>query len=266
MSAPLAALRALLIDMDGVLWVGSRSLPGVAPFFEFLRAARIRFLLVTNNATRRAGYSVERMKELGVDVDVSQVLTAGGAAARWLTARHPEIRRVYVIGERALQDELREAGLDLVQHGADAVVVGLDRGLTYERLERATLEIRGGARFIATNGDKTLPTEKGLTPGAGAIVAAVRAATDIEPTVIGKPHRPLFDLALELLETPPEQTAMLGDRLDTDIEGAARSGLKTILVLTGVSTAEEAAQYTVKPDMIVPDLPALVRAWQDALD
>lgn len=266
MSVPLAALRALLIDMDGVLWVGSRSLPGVAPFFEFLRAAHIRFLLVTNNATRRAGYSVERMKGLGVDVEVSQVLTAGDAAARWLTARHPEIRRVYVVGERALRDALREAGIELVEHGADAVVVGLDRALTYERLERATLEIRAGARFIATNADKTLPTEKGLTPGAGAIVAAIRAATDTEPTVIGKPHRPLFDLALQLLETSAEQTAMLGDRLDTDIEGAARGGLKTILVLTGVSTAAQAAQSPLKPDWIVDDLPALVRAWQSALN
>lgn len=264
MSSELRSLRGLLIDMDGVLWVGSQTLPGVAPFFRFLRQYEIQFLLVTNNATRRAAYSVERMQDLGVDVSTAQVLTSADATARWIAARHPEIRRVYVVGEQALREALAEAGLTLVEQGADAVVVGLDRTLTYERLERATLQIRAGARFIATNGDLTLPTEKGLTPGAGSIVAALRAATDAEPIVVGKPYLPMFDLALDLLKTSPGETAMLGDRLDTDIEGAARRGMVTIMVLTGVSTAEQAAHYPVKPDYIFENLPVLQHAWQSS--
>lgn len=265
MTVRLNSLRALLIDMDGVLWVGNELLPGVADFFRFLQTHGIAYLLVTNNATRRPQYSVERLQSLGVNVSPNNVLTSADATARWIVNAHPSIKRVYVIGEKALVDALTEAGLECVEQSADAVVVGLDRGLTYERLKRATLEIRAGAKFIATNADKTLPTEDGLIPGAGSLLAALVAAADTEPIIIGKPHRPMFDLALDLLRTPREQTAMLGDRLDTDIDGAAACGLKTIMVLTGVSTATEAAQNPIKPDLIFQDLPALQRAWEHGL-
>jgi 4-nitrophenyl phosphatase len=176
----------------------------------------------------------------------------------------PDCKRVYVIGEQALLDSLRDGGFELVERDADAVVVGLDRALTYQKLERATLEIRRGAKFIATNRDHTLPTEKGLIPGAGSIIAALVAATDVEPIVIGKPGHPMFELALAITRTNPETTAMLGDRLDTDIDGAAELGLTTILVLTGVSTRADAEQNRAKPDVIVDDLPTLVRVWSQA--
>jgi 4-nitrophenyl phosphatase len=168
---------------------------------------------------------------------------------------------VSVIGEDALREALRDADIEIVERDADAVVVGLDRQVDYEKLKRATLEIRRGAKFIATNTDRTLPTEEGLTPGAGSIVAALVAATDVEPLIIGKPGRPMFDLALEIAGTTVEETAMLGDRLDTDIDGAAAVGMKTILVLTGVSTRVEAEQNHFKPDFIFEDLIALQKEW-----
>lgn len=253
----LASLRALLVDLDGVLWVGNRTLPGVAHFFELLRTLGLRYLLVSNNATRRSEYTVARLRGMDIFVEPEHVLTAADAAPRWLRANRPDLRRVYIVGETALFDALREAGYEIVDHDAEAVVVGLDRQLTYQRLEDATLQIRAGAEFIATNADKTLPTERGLTPGSGSIVAAVVAATDVQPVVIGKPARPLFDLALSITGTAPGETAMLGDRLDTDIDGAAAAGLQTILILTGVSTRAQAERNKVKPDYIFADLDAL---------
>lgn len=257
----LSNLRALLIDLDGVLWVGSQPLPGVAEFFSFLDAHQIRYVLVSNNATRRADYPVERLGKLGISISPGNVLTSADATPMWLQDRLPRARRVYVIGERALRDALTEGGFEIVERDADVVVVGLDRELTYEKLKRGTLEIRRGSSFIATNTDRTLPTEEGLTPGAGSIVAAMMAATDAEPVIIGKPGRPMFEIALKISGTEPQHTAMLGDRLDTDIDGAAEVGLNTIMVLTGVSTRPEAERNHVKPDLIVEDLPALVRLW-----
>ncbi|GIL15211.1 MAG: acid sugar phosphatase [Chloroflexota bacterium] len=261
MKKTLAKLCALLIDLDGVLWVGQQPLPGVHAFFQFLRARDLRFILVSNNSTRRAAYTVERMQRMGVDIAPADVLTTAEATPRWLRAHAPQLQRVLVIGETALRDALTQAQFEIVERDADAVIVGLDRQVNYEKLKRATLELRRGARFIATNTDRTLPTEEGLTPGAGALVAALVAATDLEPLVIGKPGRPLFELALDLAKTPIQETAMLGDRLDTDIDGAAALGLTTIMVLTGVSTRAQAAQNKHQPDFIFENLDALRQAW-----
>lgn len=250
------------MDVDGVLWVGHSPLPGVAAWFKFLQAHGIRFVIVSNNSTRRGDSIVKRLDQLGVQVTPKQVLTSADAAALWLPQTMPHVKRVYVVGEEALVTALAEVGLEIVERHAQAVVVGLDRQVTYERLKRAALEIRAGATFIATNADRTLPTDEGLTPGAGSLVAALVAATDVQPIILGKPHRPMFDLALDLLGTPRQETAMLGDRLDTDIEGAAAVGLKTILVLTGVSTQSQAEQSPCKPDFIFPDLPSLQAAWE----
>lgn len=261
MNFPFKTIRALLMDMDGVLWVGNQALPGVAAFFSFLNARQIRYVLVSNNATRRAEYTVARLKEIGVTVSPDYVLTSADATPRWVKQKMPEVKRAYVVGEAALREALTDAHIEIVERDADAVIVGLDREITYEKLKRATLEIRRGAKFIATNTDRTLPTEEGLTPGAGSLIAALSAATDVGPLVIGKPARPMFDLAMEMSGTQPNETAMLGDRLDTDIDGAAALGLQTIMVLTGVSTRAEAERNHALPDLIVDDLPALARAW-----
>ncbi len=263
MSAALASIKSLVVDMDGVLWRGGKPLAGVADFFRFLSEREIPYLLATNNAARSADYYVGRLSEMGITMSRERILTSADATARWLTHELPRGARVYVVGESGLTDSLVDAGFQVVEGNAAAVVVGLDRTLTYEKLKRAALEIRyNGARFIATNGDFTYPAEEGLVPGAGSMVAAIQTASSATPTIIGKPHRAMFDLALEILKTPREQTAMLGDRLDTDIEGARAAGLTTILVLTGVSTREEAEAAKVKPDMIYSDLNELREHWQ----
>jgi 4-nitrophenyl phosphatase len=271
MSAKITSVKSIIIDIDGVLWRGAKPLPGVADFFALLKARAVDFLIVTNNATRTPESIAERLAQIGVSVSSSQILTSAKAAALYLRQELPPGSLTLVVGEEGLLDTLHQAGLlaepaDSADGGKPvaAVVVGLDRDVTYAKLAAASAAIRAGARFVATNADATIPTEDGIMPGAGAIVAAVQTATSVVPTVIGKPHRPMFKAALDILKTAPERTAMLGDRLDTDIEGAQAAGLITILVFTGVTSMEAASASTIKPDFSFTNLIELKEQWETA--
>jgi 4-nitrophenyl phosphatase len=257
----LDSIRALIIDVDGVLWRGSFSMPGVPAFFDFLSAHKIAFIIATNNAARPASEIIERLAAMGVRIDESQVLTSSEATALYLRHIAPRGARVLVVGGEGLTNAMARAGYDLVEKDAEVVVAGLDMSVTYDKLKRAALEIRRGAKFVGTNADKTLPSAEGDIPGAGAIIAAIQAATDVAPLIIGKPERAMFDIAVEQMHAARETTAMLGDRLDTDIEGAKRAGLKSILVMTGVTTRESLAQSRVQPDFVFENLDALREMW-----
>ena len=257
MRAGLDTIRALVIDVDGVLWHGKQPLPGVLAFFDFLRAHGIAFIIATNNSARPASDVTNRLKQMGVTIDDSYVLTSAEATALFLPRIAPNAKRVYIVGGEGLANALSQAGYQIVDQDADAVVVGLDPTLTYEKLKIAMREIRRGAKFIGSNGDKTFPLDDGVAPGAGPILAAIQTATDVAPIIIGKPERAMFDIAVEKLQSTRETTAMLGDRLDTDIEGGKRAGLKSILVMTGVTTPEILAQSSIKPDWVFDNLDAL---------
>jgi 4-nitrophenyl phosphatase len=237
-----ADIDAIIMDMDGVLWTGDVALPGLVAFFELLKARGIAFALATNNSGKSPATYVQKLEKMGVfGVQDVQIITSGTATASYLQTRYAPGTPVHILGGDGLRQVMSEAGFTLVDADAKAVVVGLDPQLTYEKLKRAALLIRAGAEFIATNQDVTIPVPEGLAPGAGSLVAALRASTDTEPLVtIGKPGAPMFEAALRTLGTSAERTLMIGDRLNTDIEGAARLGLKTALVLTGVSTRAEA--------------------------
>lgn len=261
----LCEIRCLVIDADGVLWYGRQVLPGVRAFLEFLHVRGVRYIVASNNSARPASDLIERVAQLGAHIDESRVLTSADATALYLPRILAPGGRVLLVGGEAIRQALTLAGYQLVEQNAEVVVVGLDLSLTYEKLKRATLEIRRGAKFVGTNADKTFPATEGLAPGAGSILAALIAATDVEPIVIGKPARAMFDLAVEKMQGDRATTAMLGDRLDTDIEGAQHAGLKSILVMTGVTSPEILASSTIRPDWVFKDLPALVKAWQDCL-
>jgi 4-nitrophenyl phosphatase len=260
-AAQLASIRALVIDADGVLWHGRNPLPGVPAFFDFLRAREIRFIIATNNSARPGSEIVERLAHFGVTITENQVLTSAEATALFLPRVIPRGGRVFLIGGEGIANELTRAGFTRVEHDADVIVVGIDRALTYEKLKRAALEIRRGAKFVGTNADKTFPTEEGLVPGAGSLIAALETATDVAPIIIGKPERAMFDIAIEKLNAPRESIAMLGDRLDTDIAGAQRAGLHSILVLTGVATRESLEHSDIQPDVVAENLDALREMW-----
>ncbi len=263
----LSHIRGLVSDMDGVLWRGNQPMPGLIEFFDFLRRAGIRFVLATNNASRASREYVERLAGFGVQVAREEILCAAEATAEYLATTMPGAG-VFVIGEPPLKNALAERGLTILPEEAaqaDCVVVGWDRNLSWKKLARATQLIRGGARFIGTNPDRTWPSEAGLLPGNGANLAFLQAATDVEPFIIGKPARTMFDQALARLGLEASAVAMLGDRLETDIEGGHNAGLATIFVCSGVSTREEAEQSPFKPDFIFEDISDLTRAWIEAL-
>ena len=260
----LRAAKGVVFDMDGVLYVGSRPLPGVRALLDGLALRDRRIMLATNNSMSTPEQYVERLAAMGIAVPAEAILTSALATRDYLLRTLPRESGVFVIGMPALRAQLfADAPFYPVQYGEEqpaALVVGLDRAFDYDKLLAAHAAVRGGARFIATNADATLPTEAGLVPGAGAIVAAIQTCTGQQPIVIGKPGPLLLEMAAARMGVEPEEVVMVGDRLDTDILAGARAGMTTALVLTGVSTRDEIAAAVAKPDLVVNDLPALTSA------
>ncbi len=258
----LAALRGFIFDLDGTLYRGNAVLPGAAEFVAALRCAGVPYLFLTNNATTPPAGVAHRLTGMGITAGVEDVLTSAQAAAAVLAAEMPGCR-VYMVGEAGIREALLAAGLALTEdfREADAVVVGMDREVTYARLRDAALAIRRGVPFIATNTDRTLPTEQGLIPGAGSLVGMLEIATDVKARVIGKPSAGITFLGLRRLGTPAELTATVGDRPETDILGGQAAGLRTIGVLTGASSAQEFAALQPPADWVFEDLVALHRAY-----
>ena len=260
----LKAARGFVFDMDGVLYRGDEPLGGVADVLNALALRERRNILATNNSMSTPDSYVTKLARMGIDVPAEAILTAGLATRDYLLETLPSDSGVFVIGMPALREQIfADAPLRPIQYGEEqpaAVVVGLDLTFDYAKLKVANHAIRHGARFIATNADATLPTETGLVPGAGSIVAAVSVASGQTPVVIGKPETPLLEMALHRMEVAASEAVMVGDRLDTDILAGHRAGMLTILVLTGVSTREEVPTAPVLPDLVVSDLTALVDA------
>lgn len=261
------SLQGLIIDLDGVLWRGDQPLGPLSEWFQRLEDLGLRWVFATNNATRTIDMYLEKFARMGLtDVRPDQIVNSILAAVYALRQRWPQGAAVYIIGEEGLFQGLAQAGYPFTEdlEAIQAVVVGLDRRLTYDKLALGTLAIRRGAWFIGTNPDRSFPTPEGLKPGAGAILAALEAATDVAPTIVGKPEPFLFQLALERLGTPPEATLVVGDRLETDILGGQRVGCPTALVLSGVTSREQVRTRNPAPDLIVEDFGALIRLLERA--
>lgn len=262
----LGEIRALIVDIDGTLLRGSQPLPGISRLFAFLESRQIPFVVASNNTTRSAEAYRQELAGMGAPVKNGQILTAGVATAGYLKGEICQGARLYVIGEPPLEEVLSQAGfvlLDDASQPADAVVVGGDSDLTYEKLKTAVLLLQRGARFVGTNPDVLCPSEEGLVPEAGATLAALKAATGVSPVVIGKPARHLFETALAIMGTERSRTAVLGDRLETDILGGQQAGLKTILVTSGIDDEHSILQKGIEPDLVVTGLDMLVERWQE---
>ncbi len=257
---PLPSIQNLIIDMDGVLYRGRRPLPGAKEFLHHLEERDSAYILATNNSTRTPEEYVVVLKEMGIGVVPERILTSALATADYLGNLLPQGARLYLIGEEGLYSALAAQGFEFGEGGVEAVVVGMDRELTYEKLRIATVAIRQGARFVGTNPDTSFPAEEAIVPGAGAILAAIEAATGVQPTVIGKPEPTLFQMALQRMGATEEETAVIGDRLETDILGGQRCGLTTILLLTGISQQQDLEASDIKPDYTFESLTQLVHA------
>jgi 4-nitrophenyl phosphatase len=244
----------VLCDLDGVVYRGGRVLAGASEALARLARAGVRTIFITNNSTRTPEGSAEKISSLtGVDVAPDDVVTSSLATVGLL---EPADDPVYIVGEEGVSDAVARAGLTVTRSGdeANSVVVGLTRSLSYEMLSEAMKALIAGARFIATNDDGTFPTETGIMPGAGAIVAALKAASGRNPVVAGKPNAPMRELVRSKGVT---RAWVIGDRLDTDIALARdEEDWASILVLTGVTSRSEVPEDGV--DHIVDDLPAAV--------
>lgn len=255
-------IRGLIIDMDGVLWHGDQPQPGLVEFFQAIRALRLPFILATNNASLTAEQYVLKLANMGVSVALEEILTSGMATASYLAERYqPEQTKIFVIGMVGASQPLLDKGFTLTGllesgsgQAADVVVSGLDKQLSWDKLATAALNIRAGAAFYGTNGDVTLPTEQGFVPGNGATLAALKAATGVSPVIIGKPEPIIYQQAFRLLGVEPEQTLAIGDRLDTDILGAVRAGISSLMVLSGISTVEDIDAVDYAPTWVMQDI------------
>lgn len=256
--------KGWIFDMDGVLYRGAEILPGVKELLDALTLRERPVMLATNNSMSTPEAYEHKLAAMGLDILAASVITSAVATRDYLLRTLPEGAGIFVVGMPALREQLfTGTRFHPVQDGEEqpaAVVVGLDMAFTYDKLKAAHEAIRNGALFIATNADTTLPTELGLVPGAGSIVAALAAAAGQRPIIIGKPETPMLLDAMQRMGTNPEETVMIGDRLDTDILAGERAGMVTVLVLTGVSTREDLAAAEALPDFVVSDLPSLVEA------
>ncbi|MDX6205620.1 MAG: glycerol-phosphatase [Frankiales bacterium] len=251
-----------LLDLDGVVYRGADPVPSAPEALVAVRHAGMRLAFVTNNASRTPEQIVAHLDQLGVTARPDEVVTSAQAAATLAAERLQPGGRVFVVGSDGLREALREVGLPLVDRydvapRPEMVVQGFSPDLTYEDLAQAALVVAAGAVWIATNVDATLPTARGLQPGNGALVAAVAAAAGRQPLVAGKPERALFDEAVR--RSSGRRPLMVGDRLDTDIAGAVRAAMDSLLVLTGVSTVADLirADAAARPTYLAADLSGL---------
>jgi 4-nitrophenyl phosphatase len=268
MAMELDSVRTLLIDGDGVLWRGDEAIPGLEHFAAVLRRRGIRWALLTNNNTRTVSEYVTKLSNLGLDTDASMIFSSSTVTADYLLRRYGAGAPLYVVGTSGLVRTLKEAGFDLT-HGEQApkqdmvaVVAGMDRDLTYKKVQIAIRLILAGAEFVATNTDGTFPAPDGISPGTGMVIGAIQGSSGVRPTVIGKPERAIYETALRTLGADLRTTAMLGDRLETDILGAQRVGMATIAVLSGVTTREQLAASEIQPDLLFESIAELARALE----
>jgi 4-nitrophenyl phosphatase len=261
----IADAKGFIFDMDGVLYRGRQALPGVADLFNALTLRGIPFLLATNNSMATQAAYVKRMAEMGVEVTEAQIQTSATVTRDFLKEQLAPGSCVLYVGMPPLGQTLFTgsefvSALDEPDRKVDAVVVGLDLEFTYEKLRRASDAVREGATYVATNADATLPHETGMQPGAGSIVAAISTAAGKTPVVVGKPQTLMMTKGVEQLGVQPAEAVMVGDRLDTDVLSGHRAGLRTALVLTGVSQRADFATAEVLPDYVFADLPAITQA------
>ncbi|MFI6736195.1 HAD-IIA family hydrolase [Nonomuraea sp. NPDC050451] len=259
----------LLLDLDGVVYLGSHAVPGAPEALEEAQRRGVRLAYVTNNASRTPAAIATHLRELGAPASADDVVTSAQAAARLVAERVPPGSNVLVVGGSGLRLAVRDRGLRPVSTAAEspvAVVQGIAPGLSYGLLSEGALAVRQGALFVASNGDSTMPTGRGELPGNGAMVRVIAAATGVEPVYAGKPDPPLHRESM--IRTGARRPLVVGDRLDTDIEGASNAGVESLLVLTGVAAAVDVltAGPHHRPTYVGEDLRTLLESYPEVRD
>lgn len=258
-----AHIKSLILDMDGVLWKADAPIGDLPVIFERIHARHLKVAFATNNGSQTPDQYVKRLAGFGIKVEPWQVITSALGVADLLAQRFPSRGQIYAIGGAGVMTALQEKGFDLLSvddaKHAQAVIFGIDTQINFEKMMEATLLVRRGVPFYATNPDKTFPTPRGEIPGAGSWIAVISTATGIEPIYAGKPAPYLVELARQRLDTAKEETLVIGDRLETDIAGGQAAGCPVALVLSGVSKQEQAEAWKPKVDIIAGNLAQLVK-------
>lgn len=248
--------HGFLIDMDGVLYRGSQLIPGADEFVNQLRARDIPFRFLTNNSQRTRRDVVTKLARMGIEVEEEHVFTCAMATARYLAQQKPG-GTAFVIGEGGLLTALHQNGYAVVDHDPDYVVVGEGRTFNLELVEAAVRMILGGAKLIATNMDPNCPTQNGLRPGCGALVAMLETATGVKAFSVGKPSPIMMRAARKELGLTTDETTMIGDTMETDILGGVQLGFHTVLVLSGGTSRQDLDRYAYRPEVVVDSLAEL---------
>ncbi|MFA5077759.1 MAG: HAD-IIA family hydrolase [Candidatus Micrarchaeia archaeon] len=251
-------LKAVILDIDGVVLLGLTAIEGANQAIDQLRKKGLKIFFLSNNASRSRKSLCEKLVNAGIEAEESEVYPASLAAADYVAGKYPGAK-VYAISTGGLEEELGMKGIQVVRdESADLVVAGFDRTLTYEKIAIAFRAIMKGAKFLATNEDASYPVENGLMPGAAATVGALRFSTGKKPEVIGKPETYMLEMILRENRLKKEEVLVVGDRLDMDIFMANRAGIKSVLVLTGIASGEDAkTSPEAKPDLVLGNLAEL---------
>ena len=250
-------IQSWLMDMDGVLVREENPIPGAEQFIARLRTLGIRFLVLTNNSIYTPRDLAARLRTSGLEVPEDAIWTSALATARFLEDQRPK-GSAFVIGEAGLTTALHDAGYTLTDRSPDYVVLGETRTYSFERITNAIRLIAAGARFIATNPDATGPAADGPLPATGSVAALISRATGVEPYFVGKPNPLMMRSALNAIDAHSETTAMIGDRMDTDVVAGLEAGMETILVLTGLTTRDAAERYPYRASRVVESIADLL--------
>ncbi len=257
-----STIKALILDMDGVVWKADAPIGDLAAIFARIRERGLKFVFATNNGTKTPDEYQQKLADLGVEIESAQVITSAMGIAFMLAQKFPRGTKIFMIGEDGIRVALEEKGFEILSvenaPQAQAVVMGIDRSINFYKVAEATLLVRAGIPFYTTNTDRTFPTPRGEIPGSGSWLSVITSATGIEPIVAGKPFPYLMELSLERLGTTKEETLIVGDRLETDIAAGQSVGCPTALVLSGVSSLEEAKLWQPTPDLIAESLSELI--------
>jgi NagD protein len=245
--------KSFLLDMDGVLVRGRTPIPGAQEFITRLTETGTKFLVLTNNPMYTPRDLQHRLQSEGLNIPEERLFTSAMATAKFLNNQRPK-GSAFVIGEAGLTQALHDIGYILTSNNPDYVVLGETTFYNFERIAQAIRYVAAGARFIATNPDPTGPSEKGIMPACGAMAALIEKATGIAPYYVGKPNPLMMRSALRYLDAHSEETIMVGDRMDTDVIAGMESGMETILVLTGVTIADEIERFPYRPTCVLPSV------------
>jgi 4-nitrophenyl phosphatase len=242
-----------LIDLDGTMYRGKERIIQAVEFVKELAKRDIPYLFVTNNSSKTSEQVAKVLTIMGIPATEEHVFTTSMATANYI-ADEKEDASIYMIGEEGLENALKKKNFSFKNEAVDYVVIGIDRDITYEKLTYACLAVRAGAKFISTNGDIALPTERGLMPGNGSLTSVITVSTEVAPIFIGKPESIIVNQALEKIGTPRETTVMVGDNYQTDIMAGMNAMMDTIIVHTGVTSKEQLSTYKKQPTFSINSL------------